>query len=92
VPDPRDPRGVIHPLSSLLVVAVAAVLADARSVAAIGERVTDAPHSTFRLVTADVAGASQTALHGPPVLLTLCSHMHRYAVDLDDVKHSVTGH
>lgn len=34
VPDPRDPRGVIHPLPSLLAVAVAAVLASARSIAA----------------------------------------------------------
>ena len=43
VPDPRDPRGVIHPLPSLLAVAVAAVLAGARSVAAIGEWAADAP-------------------------------------------------
>lgn len=43
VPDPRDPRGVIHPLVSLLAVAVAAVLAGARSVAAIGEWVADVP-------------------------------------------------
>ncbi|GAA1574226.1 hypothetical protein GCM10009827_115100 [Dactylosporangium maewongense] len=43
VPDPRDPRGVIHPLPSLLAVAVAAVLASARSVAAIGEWVADVP-------------------------------------------------
>jgi predicted transposase YbfD/YdcC len=43
VPDPRDPRGVIHPLPSLLAIAAAAVLAGARSVAAIGEWVADAP-------------------------------------------------
>lgn len=37
VPDPRDPRGVRYPLSGMLAVAVCAVLAGARSFAAIGE-------------------------------------------------------
>lgn len=37
VPDPRDPRGVRYPLSGVLAVAVCAVLAGARSFAAIGE-------------------------------------------------------
>lgn len=43
VPDPRDPRGVRHTLTSLLLAAVAAVLAGARSFAAVGEWVADAP-------------------------------------------------
>lgn len=43
VADPRDPRGVRHTLTSLLLAAVAAVLAGARSFAAIGEWVADAP-------------------------------------------------
>ena len=43
VPDPRDPRGVRHTLTSLLLAAAAAVLAGARSFTAIGEWVTDAP-------------------------------------------------
>jgi predicted transposase YbfD/YdcC len=43
VPDPRDPRGVRHTLTSLLLAAVAAVLAGARSFAAIGEWAADAP-------------------------------------------------
>jgi len=43
VPDPRDPRGVRHTLTSLLVAAVAAVLAGAQSLAAAGEWVADAP-------------------------------------------------
>ena len=43
VPDPRDPRGVRHTLTSLLLAAVAAVLAGARSFTAIGEWVADAP-------------------------------------------------
>ncbi|HZC39523.1 MAG TPA: ISAs1 family transposase [Streptosporangiaceae bacterium] len=43
VPDPRDPRGVRHSLTPLLLAAVAAVLAGARSFTAIGEWVADAP-------------------------------------------------
>jgi hypothetical protein len=43
VPDPRDPRGVRHPLTSLLLAAVGAALAGARSFAAAGEWVADAP-------------------------------------------------
>jgi hypothetical protein len=43
VPDPREPRGVRHALTSLLLVSVAAVLAGARSFAAIGEWIADAP-------------------------------------------------
>jgi len=43
VPDPRDPRGVRHTLTSLLLAAVAAVLAGARSFTALGEWIADAP-------------------------------------------------
>ncbi|MFI7336299.1 ISAs1 family transposase [Micromonospora aurantiaca (nom. illeg.)] len=43
VPDPRDPRGRIHPLPSLLAVAVSAVAAGQRSVSAIGEWAADLP-------------------------------------------------
>jgi predicted transposase YbfD/YdcC len=43
VPDPRDPRGVRHSLASILLISVAAVLAGARSFAAIGEWAADAP-------------------------------------------------
>jgi hypothetical protein len=42
VPDPRDPRGVRHTLTLLLLVAVA-VLAGARSFTEIGEWAADAP-------------------------------------------------
>lgn len=41
VPDPRDPRGVRYPLAPMLAVAVCAVLAGARSFAAIGEFAAD---------------------------------------------------
>jgi predicted transposase YbfD/YdcC len=43
VPDPRRPRGVRHALASVLLTSVAAVLAGARSFAAIGEWAADAP-------------------------------------------------
>jgi predicted transposase YbfD/YdcC len=43
VPDLRDRRGVRHTLTSLLLAAVAAVLAGARSFTAVGEWVADAP-------------------------------------------------
>jgi predicted transposase YbfD/YdcC len=43
VPDPRRPRGTRHGLTSLLLAAVAAVLAGARSFTAIAEWLADAP-------------------------------------------------
>src|SRR5690348_11354923 len=43
VPDPRDPRGRRYPLVPLLAAAVCAVLAGARSYAAIAEWAADAP-------------------------------------------------
>ena len=43
VPDPRDPRGVRHTLTSLLLATAAAVLAGARSFTEIGEWAADAP-------------------------------------------------
>jgi predicted transposase YbfD/YdcC len=43
VPDPRDPRGIRHSLTSVLLTSLAAVLAGARSLAAIGEWAADAP-------------------------------------------------
>lgn len=42
VPDPRDPRGVRHPLARLLAVGIGTVLAGARSFVAIGEWASDA--------------------------------------------------
>ncbi|MEV8475330.1 ISAs1 family transposase [Streptomyces sp. NPDC051173] len=50
VPDPRDPRGRRHPLSAMLAAAAAAVLAGARSLAAIGEWITDAPGWAVRVL------------------------------------------
>jgi hypothetical protein len=47
VPDPRDPRGTRHTLTSLLLAAIAAVLAGAKSFTAIGEWAADAPRRSW---------------------------------------------
>jgi predicted transposase YbfD/YdcC len=52
VPDPRDRRGVRHSLGSILVLAAAAVAADARSFVAIGEWAADAPQWLLELAGA----------------------------------------
>lgn len=77
VPDPRDPRGVIHPLPSLLAVAIAAVLASARSVAAIGEWVADVPATV--LTALDVVCDPFTGRHRIPDATTI----GRVLADLD---------
>jgi hypothetical protein len=59
VPDPRDRRRVRHRLASLLSVAVCAVLAGARSLAAIGE--SETPHHRNRLRDNQPAGAAGSA-------------------------------
>ena len=52
VPDPRDPRGVRHALPVIVAVAISAVLAGARSFAAIGEWVADQADETLSAVGA----------------------------------------
>ncbi|MFE7232480.1 ISAs1 family transposase [Streptomyces sp. NPDC057596] len=53
VPDPRDPRGVRHPLVTLLALTACAVLAGARSLLAVSEWLADAPPALLeRLGTA----------------------------------------
>ncbi|WP_373315642.1 transposase family protein [Actinoplanes campanulatus] len=47
VPDPRDPRGRVHTLASLLAVTVSALAAGQRSVSAIGEWVADLPSAVL---------------------------------------------
>ncbi|MEV0426570.1 ISAs1 family transposase [Micromonospora sp. NPDC050495] len=47
VPDRRDPRGVVHALPAVLATAVAAVLAGARSAAAVAEWAADAPQQVL---------------------------------------------
>lgn len=48
VPDPRARRGIRHPLTSILLIAAAAVAAGARSFTAIGEWAADAPQRLLR--------------------------------------------
>ena len=52
VPDPRARRGVRHSAGSLLALAAAAVLAGARSFAAIGEWIADAPQRVLAVLGA----------------------------------------
>ncbi len=52
VPDPRDRRGVRHSAGSLLALAAAAVLAGARSFAAIGEWIADVPQRVLAILGA----------------------------------------
>jgi DDE_Tnp_1-associated len=52
VPDPRARRGVRHSVGSLLTLAAAAVLAGARSFAAIGEWIADAPQRVLAILDA----------------------------------------
>ena len=64
VPDPRDPRGVRYPLAGILAVAVTAVLAGARSFAAIGEWAADLPgeHLTRIGLGSGVASPDESTL------------------------------
>jgi predicted transposase YbfD/YdcC len=55
VPDPRARRGVRHSAGSLLALAAAAVLAGARSFAAIGEWIADVPQRVLAVVGARFA-------------------------------------
>ncbi|MFB6879000.1 transposase family protein [Streptomyces sp. NPDC056323] len=52
VPDPRDPRGVRHRLTVVLVLTVCAVLAEATSLLAVGEWIADAPAHALEQVGA----------------------------------------
>lgn len=69
VPDPRDRRGLRHRLASLLSVAVCAVLAGARSLAAIGEWAADAP--TEVLSALGVRADPLTGVVRPPNVSTV---------------------
>ena len=68
VPDPRDPRGVRHPLGVILAVGLGAVLAGARSFAAIGEWAAD---QSGEVITAlGGSGANRPTESTIPGLLT----------------------
>ncbi|MGW2558583.1 transposase family protein [Streptomyces sp. NPDC001514] len=57
LPDPRRRRGVRHPFVAVLLVAASAVLAGARSCAAIGQRSGNAPQHALARLGARVVGA-----------------------------------
>jgi predicted transposase YbfD/YdcC len=57
LPDPRRRRGVRHPFVAVLLVAASAVVAGARSYAAIGQWSANAPQHTLARLGARVAGA-----------------------------------
>jgi predicted transposase YbfD/YdcC len=82
VPDPRNPRGVRHPAGCILAVAAAAVLAGARSLAAIGEWAADAPQQVLAAL-----GARYDPLHQryrPPHAATVRRHLARVDPDALD--------
>jgi predicted transposase YbfD/YdcC len=84
ITDPRKRRGRRHPLGAVLAVAVAAVLAGARSLAAIGEWAADAPQPVLAAL-----GARRDPLHRvwqPPAEATVRRVLARVDPDaLDQV-------
>ncbi len=60
VPDPRDPRGLRYPLAGMLAVAASAVLAGARSFAAIGQWATDLDTDRLARLGLDAAPQEST--------------------------------
>src|SRR3954467_8714680 len=68
VPDPRDPRGIRYPLSTLLTVAVCAVLAGASSFAAIPDWIHDLDDHARRRLGFDriPAGTTMWRVPTPP--------------------------
>ena len=76
VPDPRDPRGVRYPLAGVLAVAVTAVLAGARSFAAIGEWAADLPREHLTRI-----GLGSTASPDESTLRKLFARLDADALD-----------
>jgi predicted transposase YbfD/YdcC len=77
VPDPRDRRGVRHSAGSLLALAAAAVLAGARSFAAIGEWIADVPQQVLAILGA------RFDLHGDRYLAPEESTVRRLTQQVD---------
>lgn len=83
VPDPRDRRGVRHPLCSLLAVAAAAVMSGARSLAAVGEWAADASQQV--LAALGVRRHPRTGVYQAPHESTVRRGLQRVDADaLDD--------
>jgi predicted transposase YbfD/YdcC len=87
VPDPRDRRGLRHPLNSVLALATAAVLAGARSLTAIAEWTTDAP--PLVLAALGVPRDPLTGTHRVPGETTLRRILA--GIDGDALDAAVTG-
>jgi hypothetical protein len=87
VPDPRDRRGLRHPLDSVLALATAAVLAGARSLTAIAEWTTDAP--PLVLAALGVPRDPLTGTHRVPGETTLRRILA--GIDGDALDAAVTG-
>ncbi|WP_405016970.1 transposase family protein [Kitasatospora sp. NBC_00070] len=66
LPDPRRRRGVRHPFVAALLVAASAVVAGARSYAAIGQWSANAPQHALARLGARVAGALRGESHRVP--------------------------
>lgn len=83
VPDPRDPRGLRHPLASILAIALVAVLGGARSWAAIAQWGCSAPPETLTALGA--ALHPRTGRPRSPVASTIGRALSRVDGDaLDD--------
>jgi hypothetical protein len=77
LPDPRKRRGRRHAIAGVLAVAVCAILAGARSFAAIGEWAADVPHAV--LAALRVRRDPLTGRHHPPTEATLRRVLTRIA-------------
>ena len=82
VPDPRKRRGVRHAVATVLAVAAVAVAAGARSFAAIGEWVADAPEEA--LAALGVRRDPATGEHRPPDEATVRRVLSRVDADALD--------
>lgn len=87
VPDPRKRRGVRYRLACLLAVAAAAVLAGARSFAAIGEWATDAPQEVLAALGA--RWCPRTGRYVPPDEATVRRALQ--TVDTDQLDRAVAA-
>jgi predicted transposase YbfD/YdcC len=79
IPDPRDPRGRVHALSSLLAVTVSAIAAGQRSLSAIGEWAADLPSGV--LADLEVARDRFTGAFLPPDASTIGRLLARLDAD-----------